>query len=76
MKNKSAVFLYTVYKHPTDFPDKWAMRAFIVSAKAINPSSTVITGDSLEEIRSHLPRGLTRMDRHPEDDPIIYETWI
>lgn len=33
-------------------------------------------GASLEEVRQHLPPGLSRLERHPGDDPNIVETWL
>lgn len=69
---KEKPILWTIYKHPSDYPDKYVARKFILD----KPTSEILIGDTLEEIRKMLPLGLTRFDRNPEDDPVIVETWI
>lgn len=40
------------------------------------PKDVLYAGDSLEEARALIPRGLTMLPRNPKDDPVILETWI
>jgi hypothetical protein len=36
----------------------------------------VMTHDTVEQLRTLMPSGLVRMDRHPMDAPEIVECWI
>ena len=69
---KEKVTLWTVYKHPRDYPDKFVARKFVLD----KPTSEILIGNTLEEIRTLLPKGLTRMERDENDKPVIVETWI
>jgi len=64
--------IWTIYKHPLDYPEKFVARKFIFD----KPTSEILIGDTLEEIRKLLPGGLTRIERDPKDDPVIVEAWI
>ena len=66
------VTLWTIYRHPKDYPDKYVARKFILD----KPTSEILIGDTLEELRALLPFGLTRLERDLGDDPLIVETWI
>lgn len=44
---------------------------------SVIPSRVACVGTNLDELRRPLEElGLYRMDRYPEDDPAIVETWI
>ena len=65
--------IYTIYKHPSDYPGLWVMRVHVVPG---GPRPVAVTAKSLEAIRAHVPGGLIRTPRQPNDDPVIYETWM
>ena len=67
--------LWTVYQQPTDHPDKCVARRWTVTP-APAPTEDVLLADDLDALRQMLPHGLVRMERNPEDDPKIVETWI
>lgn len=67
---------WVVYDHPTDFPDKWVMRAFKVVGEKIQPTNMAWAFDTLNEIHTMIPEGCARVQRHVLDDPKIYEVWI
>jgi hypothetical protein len=62
-----------VYKHPKDYPDKYVARLWDIHKKA---TRYIVTGDSLEHIRSKIPDTMHRLPPTPVDDPVIVETWI
>ena len=65
--------LWTVYDHPRDFPNSFIARAFDLD----QPTNQMIVAADLEKLRGILESwGLTRLARHPEDDPCIVETWL
>lgn len=66
------VTIWTIYDHPTDYPDKFVARKFILD----KPTSEVIIADTLEELREMLPLGLSCFNRSVTDDPVIVETWM
>jgi len=67
--------IYTVYFNPSDYPGKYVVRVTtIVGARGIVGDPGVF--DSLENARECIPQSLMRMDRLPEDDPVIVEVWI
>jgi hypothetical protein len=69
--------LYTVYENPADYPGKFVVRRFTIEqAHAVADRDPWFIGDTLHDARNSLPQGLTRIDRDPNDDPVILETWI
>ncbi len=85
-RDPASLDLYTVYKHPRDFPDEYVIRESHVlptvrgEARVAN-GEIVCRGESLEEVHRQLfalPRGpgLTRLPRQDADDPVIVEVWI
>ncbi len=79
MKTDDAVLvIWTVYKHPRDYPDKFVARAHIVGRckDQSGPTTAVVIADTLDAVRAQLPPGLIRMPRLRDDDPVIVETWL
>jgi hypothetical protein len=73
---RGALSIWTVYDHPSDFPDTFMARCFKSDASGSFPTPTVMTGD-LETIRETLQwAGLVCLMRNESDDPKIVETWI
>ncbi len=69
--------VWTVYDHPSDYPDRYVARCFERDADGVRPTGNVLLSTSLDMIRSSLRNvGLTRMARQPDDDPNIIETWM
>ena len=64
--------LWTIYKHPEDYPDKFVARKFILD----KPTEDILIGNSLQEVRNMLPKGFTRFERNPNDVLSIVETWL
>lgn len=73
-----AEVLWTIYKHPLDFPEKYVMRRWIQlpEREALPEAKPVAVGDGLNEVRLALPLGLTRVPRQEWQDQVIVETWI
>lgn len=70
----AALTIWTVYRHPRDFPTKWVLRAHDIPGPVAR--ALVETADTLEEIRAKAPPGLHCLPRFPDDNPAIYETWF
>jgi hypothetical protein len=68
---------YVITAHPSDYPDKYVVRAHhwagLEHLVSLTPEAVV---DSLEEARREVPPGLLRVPRYVEDDPVIVEWWL
>lgn len=72
-----ALLLFVVTDHPKDFPDKFVVRMFNVMSGECAATSYYETYDTIQQVREKMSmHGLIRLPRHPEDDPVIVETWI
>jgi hypothetical protein len=65
--------VWVIYKSPADYPGAWVLRAHDLPGGQRQECHVC---KSLEEARGLIPAGLSRLDRHPYDDPVIYETWL
>lgn len=73
-------FLYTIYDHPSDYPEHFVARRWSLVGNQDparpDPGPVVAIGLTLDEVRGLLPRGLTCIGRDAGDDPVIVETWL
>ena len=68
--------MFTIYDHPTDWPDFYVARLWWTLPEAKATDFTIMDRD-LERIQTTIDAlGMVRLDRSPEDDPKILETWI
>jgi hypothetical protein len=70
--------LWTIYRHPSDYPGKWVMRGheIVSSAGIVRSHDACIVATTLDEIRSYVPPGTRCVGRAPQDNPNIYECWL
>jgi hypothetical protein len=68
--------LWTVYDHPSDFPDHWVARRSVVGRGGATVTGAVIRAETLEGLRLLLPPGMACLTRQPDDDPTIVEVWL
>jgi hypothetical protein len=71
--------IWTVYKHPKDYPGEYVARKFIITEDFYGPSNESISSRSLRDVRNvlgSLYRGLIRLKRAPDDEPHIVEVWL
>lgn len=69
--------MFTIYgKNTKDYPGWFVARLFI-SLPTVLATPVVLYADTLQGIRDALPQcGLSRMERDPNDDPVILEIWL
>jgi hypothetical protein len=65
--------MWVIYKSPADYPGSWVLRAHDVPG---GPHKNCEVCSSLEEARALIPIGLIRVNRWPEDESQIVETWM
>jgi hypothetical protein len=68
--------IWTIYKRPKDFPNHFVVRRWTIEGGAEPKANECRLADSLYEARKLVPPQATRMDRFPEDDPVIVESWL
>jgi len=64
--------LICVYSNLSDYPGKYVARLWDIN----QPTNMVAIAESLEKIREAKPAEMIIMQRQPQDDPVIVETWI
>ena len=75
----ATVVMWTVYKHPNDYPAEYVARKFLIAEDFYSPSSESISSRSLRDVRKVLRSlypGLIQLKRPPEDEPHIVEVWL
>ena len=76
---KTELEMYVVYSRPRDYPDKFVVRRWAIGRKPGEPVAEpdwFYLGDSLDQVRAHVPGHCVRLERDPNDEPQIVECWI
>ena len=71
--------MWTVYKHPNDYPGEYVARKFVIAEDSYRCSKESISSRSLREVRNVLRSlypGLIQLNRPPADEPHIVEVWL
>ncbi len=69
--------MWTVYRHPRDYPDKYVARLWEHDADGPRATGSIVIADELERLQDEMMMtGLVKLMRRPEDDPVIVETWL
>lgn len=62
---------------PADYPGKFTVRRHIIGRGWHKPTDEGYVSSNIEWIRElMLRKGLARMPRQPEDQPVIVEVWL
>ena len=64
--------MWVVYEEPPGFPDQYVARRYVLE----RDTGDYVVGDTLNDVRAKLPAGLMRLERSPQDDPQVRESWI
>jgi len=75
-KEYDSLSIWTICKHPKDFPNSHTARRHIVKLGECTATADLIVGKTLENVRSLLPKGLRCVPRAENDDPVIVESWL
>jgi len=74
---KTPLRMWTVYRHPKDYPGKYVARLFEVDGNGPQPTGSIVVTETLEALQQRMTEmNLVRLSRHPNDDRVIVETWI
>lgn len=67
---------YAIYVNPADMPGRFVTREWHIARGASAPlAGRAWPANSLEQARRVVPEGMVRLERQPDDDPVILETW-
>jgi hypothetical protein len=75
-KPRKVLDLITIFNNPSDFPGLFVARIFSICDGEVVPGNLVAQGKTLDEVRKQLPPGLFRLEREPNDDEKIVESWF
>lgn len=67
---------YAIYDHPKDYPNNFVVRKWVPGCGIVYASLKPVLAGSLEAARAALPKGLTQLPPHPDDDPVLVEVWV
>lgn len=67
---------YVICYKTSDYPGKYTVRKHLIFEGRTRPADFLVAFDTLEDARKVVPKGMTRLNRHPSDDPVILEIWI
>ncbi len=68
--------MFVVYSYPSDYPNKFVVRRWWIGGGPAPDQDWFFLGDSLEEVRGHIPPFCVRIERDPRDEPQIVECWV
>jgi len=54
---------WVIYERPKDHPENFVVRRWTIGAGVVVPDKECVLADTLEEARSHVPKGLVRFPR-------------
>lgn len=73
----SGLPIHTITHRPADLPYAvYAVRTFHVTPGTVTPGKLLGTADTLDDARRLVPPGLVCVERHPDDDSAIVESWL
>ena len=78
-QNRDYLYTLVCYKHPTDYPNKFVVRAHRVAGKGGLQEATELffTADTEKEMHEGIAQGhFVWMSRHPYDDPKIIGVYL
>ena len=68
--------IWTVTANTSDYPGQYVARRHECRTGGVFASDDHHVADTLDEVRTMLPRGLVRFPRDAADDPVIVESWL
>lgn len=69
--------MFSIYDHPSDFPESFVVRPWYIGPGNVTPSLTCWTAKTLEAARRLVPSSADfLLARELDDDPKIIETWV
>lgn len=64
--------MWVVYEDTAEFPNQYVARRYRLD----KDTGDYVVGDTLNDVRAKLPKGLMRLERSSHDHPQVRESWI
>jgi hypothetical protein len=68
--------VYTIYDHPSDYPNHFVVRKWLIRGDKPIPTDWIRASKSLKVVRKYIPFDRVRIERSIEDNRYILESWI
>ena len=69
--------IWTIYRHPNDYPNDYVARMFETSPSTPTPSKFMVRSPEIHALRTtFIHAGLIALPREDGDDPNIVESWV
>lgn len=68
--------MFVIFDKPKDYPGIFVVRRFIIENDMAIPTNLHWMGETLKEARESIPPHCVRIERDPNDEPQIIESWI
>jgi hypothetical protein len=68
--------VFTIYKHPKDYPDKYVVRRSVAMSGVVLMDDKCQLADTLEEARKLIPPGLVCLEEPNTPELPAVESWI
>lgn len=68
--------LWVIYKNPADYPGKYVLRKWEITAGTVAPERAVVLADDIETLRAQLPAGVQRFEPDKLDNVSIVECYV
>jgi hypothetical protein len=76
-EEKGVLSLWTVYDKPSDVPGRYVAQRFELRPLGKQPTLDVLIAEDLADMRKALEdAGFVKLDRHPNDEAEIIESWV
>jgi len=68
--------IWVVYERPRDYPTSYVVRRHAISQGGSYGMGDLSVHATLDEARAAIPSWTVRLERDPNDEPQILESWI
>jgi hypothetical protein len=72
----SVLSLITLYDKPSDYPEKYVARLWIVRKGIVQSTNIIMIADTLDELKKRIPSYMQYLDRETNDDPKIVGVYL
>lgn len=71
------MIVYCLYKNPTDYPDRYVLRRWVIfGCFEIPEREPLIVDTDLDKVRRKIPVGHARKEKLISADPVVFEVWF
>jgi hypothetical protein len=64
--------MWVIYEDTPEFPNQYVARRYELDVD----TGDFVVGDTMNDVRAKLPKGLMRLERSAHDHPQVRESWI